>query len=446
MAKIFRPIRGKEADILRAIQADGRDGDIYFAYDTGFIYLIKDGETYTLGGSGTGGGSSMLWAYGEEDAEDETTLFKVNEDDDEDVRYLLSVFAIEGSTEDNPKFPQKGLLIINSDGRFFRVTGTDAENNMVALDLIAVSGAGGGSGGGTSTPDLSLSVGSELVDGAMFLYGQSRDLTLTASSTKDAKVSITITVYDGEHDKTYETKEPSWPSGRVYTFDAAALPESKNITMTISITSANTSMKPAQRPKRVIPNLRVVKVGLAKFNEDAFIPLVKPDDLIGELQLSYVPYGDRALEETLHVYVDGEEIRKDGELGYPRVINSDVFGSEDLVNIPRQTHGVHKIQLKASVQLNGTTTYSDPIEFEGAWASAGEEKPIIWVGGYDPLIVNYENSYIKYMVYDPVKEANNLPATVYKYKDGIKVLESEESYTTNGWWLWDITNTYTLGS
>jgi len=440
MAKIFRPIRGKEADLLKVMQTSGHDGDIYFAYDTGFIYLIKDGETYTFGGNGTGSGSSFVWADAEEDAEDLTTLWKINEEDDDDVRYTMSVFAIEGSSEENPKYPQKGLLVINSDGRFFRVTGSDAENNLVELNLIAVSGVGGSGGGSGSNVDLTLTMGNELYDGATFLYGQQKDLTLVATSTKDTNVIITVTIDDLEHDKTYETTYPPYKSGKTFVIDAASLPESKNLTITVKVTSSNTTMKPAQRPKRVIPNVKVVKVYLTKYNESAFLPLVKPDNLAGELTLDYIPHGDPSIEETLHVYVDNEEL-----ISKSKIIPASYFGTKDTIAIPRQSHGVHNIALKASVVVNGETVYTDPIEFQGAWATEGEDRPIIWLGGYDPLIINYENSYIKYMVYDPVKDRNNLPATVYKYKDGIKLLESEESYKADDWWLWDITSAYTVG-
>ena len=52
------------------------------------------------------------------------------------------------------------------------------------------------------------------------------------------------------------------------------------------------------------------------------------------------------------------------------------------------------------------------VQYEGAWATAGNETPIIWIGNYDSLVVNYENSYIQFMVYDPVAYAANIPATI----------------------------------
>ncbi len=36
-----------------------------------------------------------------------------------------------------------------------------------------------------------------------------------------------------------------------------------------------------------------------------------------------------------------------------------------------------------------------------AWADATLDEPIIWIGQYDSTVINYENAYIQYMVYDP---------------------------------------------
>lgn len=166
----FRPIRGTQANILRFIEANGvQAGDIYFAYDEGRIYFFKDGKEYDLGNAngGSSSGSSFVWS----DADEDYDLFKVNPNDDDSVAFTMAVTAIEGSTAENPKYPAIGLLIINSDGRFFRVTGYNATEGFVNMDLIAVSGSGGGGSGSGSTGDLSLTLGQELYDGAVFLYG-----------------------------------------------------------------------------------------------------------------------------------------------------------------------------------------------------------------------------------------------------------------------------------
>ena len=139
---------------------------------------------------------------------------------------------------------------------------------------------------------------------------------------------------------------------------------------------------------------------LIKPNENAYSPIVRPDDLSGQLNLSIMPIGDESLSLVLHTYIDGEEL--------PRTMNipASYLGKTVPIVIERQEHGVHKISFKLSADLSGTTVYSNTIEYEGAWASSGIDDPIIWIGKYDDLIVNYENSYIYYMVYDPVSYSN----------------------------------------
>ena len=200
-------------------------------------------------------------------------------------------------------------------------------------------------------------------------------------------------------------------------------------------------MKQSQRPKRIIENVKVVKIGLSKFDENAYLPLVRASDPKGELNLDFIPYGDPSFEETLHVYIDEEEY-----MAGRKTIKTSDLGIKNTVAIPRQSHGSHKIELAVSVNVNNETAYSDTISYEGAWAAAGEETPIIWIGSYDPVVVNYETSYIKYMVYDPIQEANDAAASVFLYKDNAKIMEIQASYNATEWLSWDITNTYELGS
>lgn len=433
MAIKFVPVRGKDAEIRKIPITNG---NVYFAYDTGYIYLDKDDQRHTLGGSGTGG-ASFVWA----DAEEDVDLFKVSLDDDNPA-YTMSVFAIEGSTQADPRYPQNDLLVINSDGHFFRVTGSDANHNLVLLDSIAVAGTGGGS---ATSGDLFLTLGNELYEGAVFLYGQSKNISMVATSTKDPTVKIFISAKDENTGAVYEFPGPgesySAVSNKTFNFDTSLLPESSNLTITISITSSNTTMKQSQRPKRIIERVKVVKIGLNKFDEDAYLPLVKASDPRGELNIDFIPYGDGSFEETLHVYIDEEEY-----LAGRKAIPSTDLGVKNTIAIPRQSHGAHTISLAVSVNVNNETSYSDRINYEGAWASAGEETPIIWIGNYDPLVVNYETSYIKYMVYDPVQEANDSAAIIFLYKDNAKIMEIQSNYNATDWLSWDITNTYEVGS
>jgi hypothetical protein len=64
MAEIFQPVRGTESAINRM---PVREGYTYFAFDTGNIYMDKDGARYLMGGSSTG----IVYANG-----NDTTIIK----------------------------------------------------------------------------------------------------------------------------------------------------------------------------------------------------------------------------------------------------------------------------------------------------------------------------------------------------------------------------------
>lgn len=132
----FRPVMGPEEVIKNTVQSNGW---LYVATDTGNMYLDVNNHRISIGGAGGSGGGStgFSWADG-----DDTTIVKASgEEDDDTTLYLIDVSIIEDGI-----VPKPDSLILNSDGRFFRVMEIDSEGRIVA-NLIAVSGSGGGGGG-----------------------------------------------------------------------------------------------------------------------------------------------------------------------------------------------------------------------------------------------------------------------------------------------------------
>jgi hypothetical protein len=110
----FIPVRGKQADIASQPK---RDGYIYFAYDTGNVYIDKfvDGEVsrYPVGS----GASGIVYASG-----DGSSIFKMSVDDtDRNYRILMNALP-----DTEQVLPAPDSLIINADGRFFRVKSVDS--------------------------------------------------------------------------------------------------------------------------------------------------------------------------------------------------------------------------------------------------------------------------------------------------------------------------------
>ena len=128
MAEIFQPIRGLEENINKIPVIDG---NVYFAYDTGNIYLDKSQHRHLMGGSSNG----IFYTNG-----NNSQILKVNPENEKDFEYKILFSALE----DESIIPTPNALLLNSDGRFFRVLSVDNETFSLNTLLLAVSGNGSG--------------------------------------------------------------------------------------------------------------------------------------------------------------------------------------------------------------------------------------------------------------------------------------------------------------
>ena len=434
MAEIFQPVRGTQAAINRQ---PIREGYVYYAYDSGRIYLDKNGNRYLMSSKGSGGGeggSGIIYANGSN-----TQIIPEDLTEREPTVFIMDLAALEDSTP-----PEVDNLILNSDGRFFRVLGYDNATEKITVKLLAVSGTGGGGGSGSGSnvePDVSITWDNDTIaTGRIYIYGQDYNAVFipTTTASGDTNCNVTFTIIDNINGTTNTIVKNNLSSGQPYNFNTSVLPESSNITLQIVVTSDNSQYNYGLGYQRNITGLRVVRMELEKPVSSSYQALVKGDDLSGTLTLKYRPIGDSSLSFNLHTYIDNEEV------GTGTAIPASYLNQIVPVTIDRQEHGVHSIKFKMSTNINGSEIYSNAIEYEGAWATSGEETPIIWIGNYDKMVVNYENSYIQYMVFDPVKYASGLPAEVHLYKDGIEVSQIDGYYNDDNWLVWDISNLYTV--
>ncbi len=424
----FIPVRGKQADIANYPK---NDGYIYFAYDTGNVYIDKavDGiiNRYPVGS----GASGIVYASG-----DGSSIFKMSVDDtDRNYRILMSALP-----EAEQVLPAPNSLIINSDGRFFRVKSVDSATQTIYAVLLAVSGSGsgGGSGGGGESPvaTVNFRINSEtLSSGMMFVQGQTWNVELTPHNSYDNYVTLNFVVTDNNNETVFETTATRVPVEQVYKFNMAQLPLGKDLSLTIVMSSANSDPY-----RRVFTGLNIISLDLQKVNT-GFIPIKKVGDN-NVTELNYIPVGDSSIgnKGTLHVYIDDELVSSN-------TISSDWYNRVNTLSVPRQSYGTHIIKLVISAEINGITIYTNPIEYEAAWADNTSDEPIIWIGNYDSVVVNYENAYIQYMVYDPQVDARDAAAAITLYKDSEIVSEVQYQYKPElGWIEWDISSLYSVGN
>ena len=174
----FNPVRGTEASIENFRITEGY---IYFATDSGKIYLDTATERIVAGGSG----ASVMYANAE----------KVIANTDNTYTILFSYL------DDQNALPKAEDLIINSDGRFFRINYYDAAAGLINCKLIAVSGTGGGNGpsgpGQESDPKIINVTYHDLV--YSFLNGKNYTIDLTPFSQIDTYLNITYSVRNAQN-------------------------------------------------------------------------------------------------------------------------------------------------------------------------------------------------------------------------------------------------------
>ena len=161
----FRPVRGYEEIIQNQAIVDG---NIYFATDSGKIYLDAQGERITMGGNGVG----VFYAQASEvrDRGDEVYIMYTSDLESEDAS------------------PRENDLIINTDGRFFKILNIDQDTSEIFCSLLAVSGSGGGGGGGGGGGSSVGTISVERItpSQATILFGQKYQIGFSAHATNDA--------------------------------------------------------------------------------------------------------------------------------------------------------------------------------------------------------------------------------------------------------------------
>ena len=429
----FRPVYGTETQILNAAH---QEGWVYVAKDSGKIFLYADGNLKQIGGSGSGGGTgstSIFWANGDEE---ENTIRKGTDDaSDGDPVYYFHISAIE-----NGKLPDKDALILNSDGRFFRVT-----NNTIDADqffevyLIAVSGggSGGGGGGGASSADLSLTWDNIDRLGSTYIYGRDSEIKFFPNSLTDEICSIVVTAKDLTGNNPDVVRNDRVYNNEPFVFNANLLPASDNIEISVLINSDTSQYNRGRGLTITFSPIKVLDMHIEK--PSTYMIGVQA----ASAQLSYMPFftglGTTENPVSINYSIDNGNIVQASAL---------VAGNDkhtQYINIPKQSHGMHNVQLLLAVTINGKEYTSDPVEYEVPWIDEDNDSVIIWTKNDLGTIVNYEQAIVQYMVYSAVAAREGSPIEVSLYKQGVLLNTEEVYYDSSQWLSMDLTANYEPG-
>lgn len=410
MSMPFRPIQGVEEIVAKQ---DIYPGNVYFATDTGKIFLdTQEGERIAVGG----GGVAVLYASAKEVGEDLTNF-----------SYIL----YNTSLDNKDAVPKTDDLIINSDGRFFKVLKFNSSTGVINCSLIAVSGTGGGGGGNTGggggdTPSSGVELKSVGVapDAQIYIYGQSQNIQVTATATDDTVITISYTVTSSTNAELSETYVSTIYSGNTDTFDLGSKLYKGTNTLKITATGSNSGSDELR-----YTTLSSIVLGLKESPQ--FNPRAYAYD--NNLTFYSIPVGE--INKTLKVYLNNDLSAQET---YNRTVSEETKG----ITIPRRDHGVYQLKAILGYSAGVTEVLTDPLIYEVAFVDSTKDAPLIWFKSVPEKITDHDKLTLEFMVYDPL---NRNSTTIQRYINGEEITPLEEmAYSQTEWIPWNISN-YKVG-
>ena len=416
--KMFTPVRGTEAKIAGKVMGFN-DGYIYFATDTGKIYMDytdADGAQHARipfgGGAGGGGNNSGIY-YANQEVADKTN----------------PELAFEIDSIESESLPSVDDLIINeADGCFYRVVRIDVIAAQVIGERLNVSGGGGG---GVSTLEEDVDLEVKDLPSINLINNISQLLDFRVESAKDKKgkpVSSKATItwvlsytedggrnYIQHQTDTFQVDVDKWNSIDLGKIAKPSSSQKITITVTQTGTTSTDTWELTFNSSELNIKLPTSFSNLNYVNCD-------------QLKLDCVVSGN--MEKRIYYYFDNmEEHFHFVDLG-----KNEQPSSVLVSNYRDVTYGYHKVAMELVQLVNGEVKTRLPkIEYEVATytSSDPDQKPIIWLGEYKDVYYNYEMIQIPFRVYDPQK-ANEV--LVHFKKNGKDLDNSPQTITSSKSW------------
>ena len=389
---IFRPVRGTEEAIRKMPKEDGY---IYYAYDSGRIYMDKDNERIPMGGgSGTANGASIY--YGE--------YGQIIEENEETKKYDYPKNALENKKA----VPKEDDIILDDNGALYRILIIGDE--YFECELLPLSGDGTSS---IKRPSLTL----HTIENPILVNGQPFEINFTVKSAldeNDQPLAEEFTIYWSLIDE--DTKQVYYNG------------------------TPKTKVKHNQMDSLVLGDY-------LKFNTNTIIRLyatgINHDEASSTREAS-VSTVEMYLQQTsdynpINTYTEGKTVLYCNAVGNlskilkwsvdGTVLKTEYLNSNDTnpreFEIPESysKHGYHTVLVELCQNLGNETSpkeglSANPLQYEIAIVKEGDsnQPPIIWLGDYKNSYYNYETIQIPYMVYNPT---NTSMAEIHLYKNEI---------------------------
>ena len=404
----FIPIQGKRDTIQdQAIVA----GNLYFATDTGEMFLDTATERINVGG----GGVAVLYAKQKDVTQDLT-----------DMSYVIYFSELE----DQDAAPKKDDLIINSNGTFYKIISYKKATGIIKCSRIAVSGTGGGGGGNTpgggDTPGkyIDLTCVGTAPNAQTYIFGQKTEISFAVEASHDAILTVNYHVTNVATGNT-QTFTYTVDSGDTHVFDLGSVIQKGQNTLMVEAIGSN-SGEPG-----VLTYTSINCIELALKESSNFNPLVYAYN--ADMSFHFIPVG--TIAKTLLVYINGNlEVEK------PLMATDNEQSMS--VTIPKKPHGVYELKAVLAYNSGAKTITTDPLEYQIAFLGENNSTPLVWFNKVPKEIVDHDKLNIEYMVYDPSSPDRT---TVRRYINNKEIASLDNiAYSSTKWLNWNVSN-YELG-
>lgn len=400
----FQPVMGSENLIKLQTKQDGK---VYFATDTGKMFLDAHGKRVSVGGAG----AAIYYAEGTV-AEDEDGYWQVD----------------KGLLQNPSDAPAVNDIILNeTDGAFYKVE--EIKGSIFYCSRIAISG-GGSATPSTTRPSLML----EDLETTNIINGSDIRLNFTATSMNGAdgqplnpKLTITWKLFEGDSETgtMYYSSSMQVDSGVPSYLDFGSyLRDSTTSTLQLVASGNNHDATSARRETVVTTTNLSLSLSSSFSNKDPF----EADEVM------FTVYASGRIDKILDITFDGKVIQTEK-------ISANSLNETYDITIPSSycTHGPHSVRVDLYQSINGVRGQGveNPIQFEIA-VVAGSNTPIVWLGDYQSTYYTYDSIQIPYLAYDP--DSPN-EATVYLYKNYVQYKDEERSVTDrSSFSIWEISD------
>ena len=408
----FNPVQGAESKI-KAYSIT--DGNVYFATDTGKIFLDTNGKRVSVGGAG----AAIYYAKSTPIEDKKQEEWQIDRGD------LIN-------PSDSPSV--NDIILNETDGAFYKII--RISNSIFYCTRLAISGSG---------TDAEASVRPSLIienlESSNIINGSDAGIWFTATSMNGEdgnpltdKLTITWKLYEGtssEDGSLYFNSSFDVSSGQRTYLDFGNYLR-KSTTSVLSLIASGSNHNKVSYVREVIITTTDMSLTLAS----TFSNL----DPFDKNKVRFTVYATGKIDKTLDITFNGELLDPNQYKNVGGKIPANSTTETFDITIPAELckHGAYPVKIELYQLINGVRKQSvTPIEFEVA-INDGSNIPIVWLGNYNKKYYTYDSIQIPYLAYDPTSP-NKATIYLYKnyvqYKDEIRTVEDRDKF-----YIWEISD------